>query len=336
MEDNLVILNEMYFGKIPGLLKIEDLFAKLKQKPVNDIPLYRTIVKDPILRKIADEFSKIFGFKETVLTMARDETFNAYCIRYVSDGRGNIYDIDENKIPYKQLRQSVIIDNNGFRFDSKKLPINIVICINLGCVFKSKTTIPELLAVLLHEVGHTFSLVMMGVKMTAKADETQSDAFCTMYGYGPELTSAFSKIAIRYSDFDKKFKDIPILNVITGISQICKGYLTYDPNEDHPVIKVRLENIIRQLEVDLKETPNLTPTMRQDLEKQIETCKRIVSDTYDITDKDNMGIRMTKRYYGETEPNFSNEVEARKESDKYAHPSKLNQRIKEMKQGWYR
>lgn len=341
MDNELEVLNEVYFGKVPGLIKIEDLFAKLQQKytrgnPATDVSLYRSIVKDPILRKIADEFSKIFGFKETVLTMARDESFNAYCIRYVTDEKGNIYDIDENKIPYEQVRNSVIVTNDGLRFDPKKLPINIVICVNVGCVFKTNTTIPELIAVLLHEVGHTFSLVLMGNKMTPRADETQSDSFCTMYGYGPELTKAFSKIAIRYSNFDKKFKDVPILNVITGINQIFKGYLSYDPMEEHPTTRVRLDNIIRQLEVDLKETPNLSPSMRKELENQIEVCKQIVRDTYDITDKDNMGVRMTKRYYGESEPNFESEQESRKKSDKYAHPSKLNKRIKEMKQGWYR
>lgn len=336
-----MILNEIYFGKLPGLVKIEDYFLKVQQKykksnPYSNLSAYRELIKDPILIKLAYELVDLFGFKEVSVTFARDDTFNAYCLPFVVDDKGNAYDIYEKKHENKQLSGMVIVTNSGMRFNTRKFPVNMLVCLNLGCLFKTKLTIPEVISVLLHEIGHMFSKVLMSHGMTAKADETFADSFCSMYGYGHELVSAFSKIAIRYSDFDKMFKDVPVLNVITGISQIFKGLSYYDPNEDHPATKIRLDNIVRQMEADLKDTEGLTPGMREDLKKQITQCKQLIHDTYDSTNKDNMGIRMTKYYHREMEPGFDSA--AMKEADKYAHPTKLNDMIKGRikPKGWFK
>ena len=335
------ILNEMYFGKSPGLLKIEDYFLKIQQKykrsnPFSNLSVYREMLKDPILLKIANEIVDLFGFKEAAVTFSREDTINAYCITFVSEPNGDSYTLDEKKIPYEKLLGSVIITNSGYKFNPKKFPINLFTCINLGCLFKNKMNISELMAILLHEIGHNFSLVMCSNKMTDKANETFADSFAVSYGYGAELSHAFSKMAIRYSNFDKTFKDIPVLNIVTGLNQIRKGIWHYDPDDDHPTNKIRLDNMLRQMEIDLKETPNLTPGMREDLKKQIEYCKKLIHNTYDVTDNDNIGVRMTKYYHREMEPAF--EEDQRKEIDKYAHPTKLNKKIGTMikPKGWFK
>ena len=335
------ILNEMYFGRVPGLLKIEDYFSKIQQKykrsnPFSNLSVYREMIKDPLLLKISYELMSLFGFKEVSVTFSREDTINAYCITFISEPNGDSYTIDEKKVPYEKLQGSVIVTNSGFKFNSKKFPINLFTCINLGCLFKNKISIQELMAILLHEIGHNFSLIMMGNKMTDKANETFSDSFAVSFGYGAELSHAFSKMAIRYSDFDKRFKDVPILNIITGLNQIRKGISNYDPDDDHPTTKIRLDNMLRQMEIDLKETPNLTPGMREDLKKQIEYCKKLIHKTYDATDQDNIGTRMTKYYHREMEPGF--EEDQRKDIDRWAHPTKLNQKIGTMMKpkGWFK
>lgn len=327
------ILNEMYFGKLPGLLKIEDHFLKIQQKykrsnPYSNLSVYRDLIKDPILLKISKELMNLFGFKEVAITFSRSSAINAYCIPFIAEANGDAYNLEEKKVPYEKLQKAVIITNSGIKFNPKKFPVNLFISINLGCLFKTKLTIPELMAILLHEIGHNFSLIMLSNKMTKKADETFADSMAVSYGYGAELTHVFSTGAIRYSDFDKTFRDIPLLNIITGLNQIRKGFLNYDPDDDHPTNKIRLDNMIRQMEIDLKETPNLTPGMREDLKKQIEYCKKLVHKTYDVEEHDNIGTRLTKYYYREMEPGF--EEDQRRESDKWAHPSKLNQRIGNM------
>ena len=50
-------LNEMYFGKTPNLLSLEDLIGKFrkkygKSKPMSNMADYREMIRDPILNKI--------------------------------------------------------------------------------------------------------------------------------------------------------------------------------------------------------------------------------------------------------------------------------------------
>ena len=331
------ILNEMYFGKLPGLVKIEDYFIKLQQKykksnMMQNLSAYREILKDPILLKISYELMDLFGFKEVTVTIARDDTFNAYTIPFVADDRGNSYNIEDEKVPFKKLQGSIIVTNSGFRFDKKKFPVNLLVVINLGILFGDKVhrlafTIPELIAVLLHEIGHNFSLATLGTGMNKaiKSNEIFADSFAAMYGYGQEFSTAFNKLGIRYSNFDKNIKDTPILNIIVGLKHIASGILTANPDDPHPAIKNRLDNVLKQMEADLKETPNLTPGMREDLKKQIEFCKKINAVTYDANDNDSTGIRMTKYFYREMEPGW--EEHHSKDSDKLTNPTKLNKKI---------
>lgn len=331
------ILNEMYFGKLPSLVKLEDYISKLRQKYkgmnlVDNLSNYRKLIKDPILMKMAYEIMEAFGFKEATVTIVRDPSFNAYTVPFFFDSHGNSYTIDDHKVPLDKFKSTVIVTNSGFRFDKKKFPVNIVVAINIGALFKDtihnlEFTPAELIAVILHEIGHNFSAVV-GAKQTptfSKADETFADSFAAMYGYGPEFTSAFAKLGIRYSNFDKKLKDVPVLNIIIGLKNIANGLLVYNKYDEHPEVKTRIDNVLRQMETDLKETPNLTPGMREDLKKQIDICKQISHDIYEPTDEDRMGIRMTKYYYREMQPGYEEDI--RQETDKYVHPTKLNQKI---------
>ena len=243
------ILNEMYFGKLPGLVKIEDYFIKLQQKykksnMMQNLSAYREIIKDPILLKISYELMDLFGFKEVTVTIVRDDSFNAYTIPFVADDRGNSYNLEDEKIPFKKLQGAIIVTNSGFKFDKKKFPVNLLVAINLGILFPNKNdrlvfTIPELIAVLLHEVGHNFSLATLGTGMNKaiKSNEVFADSFAAMYGYGKEFSTAFNKLGVRYSDFDKSIKDTPILNIVVGLKHIAGGLLTAHPDDPHPAIK---------------------------------------------------------------------------------------------------
>ena len=157
----LAVLNEVYFGKVGGLLKLEEMFAKLKQEyskldPYNH-SVFKTLIKDPLLQKIAKEITSIFGYKETMVTFSNNRHLNAYTIPFATDDNGNSYDILERKIPYDKLVGAVTVTNSGFSFNTKKFPTNLLVVLNLGCLFKSAISIPELIAILLHEIGHTFS-----------------------------------------------------------------------------------------------------------------------------------------------------------------------------------
>ena len=341
--EELQALLEMHFGKVPGLIRIEEFFDRIK-KAYSKVDAfasgsaYRELISDPLLKKVADEIARTFGFKEVAVTIARRMDFNAYTIPFVVDDEGNGYDFSDRKVQYRDLVGAVTVTGAGFTFNKRKFPTNLLVCLNLGCLFKTPITTPELVAVLLHEIGHNFSLVVLSKSMTDRADEHFADQFATMYGYGPELSSALSKTMVNHSEFDKAWKDVPILNVLVGLNQIRKNASSVSDENPHPVTKNRLLGIARQLEQDLKDTPNLSPGMRKDIQAQIDQCKRTIDATFNADPNANMGERITRFYFREMEPNMAAEKRAEEYADRYSAPMKVNAKIGTMvhKKGWFR
>ena len=194
----------MYFGKPFQLVAIEDLFDKFKASysksdPMKSGSTYRKMINDPILKKIGKHLSDCFGFKEVCITISRDTSLNAYTISFASDKKGNSYDLSENPFTPKQLAGAVTVTNSGFKFNTKKFSANLLVCLNLGILFRTELNTQELMGILMHEIGHNFSKVVIKAdKMTDRINEKFADQFAAMYGYGPDLASAFSKMTVRY------------------------------------------------------------------------------------------------------------------------------------------
>lgn len=324
------VLNEIYFGKSTNLLKLEDLFGKLKlkydaKKVFNDSSTYRTLNKDPILQQIGQVMSSQFGFKEVIVTFADDERINAYTIPFITDDEGQSYDMNERKYTDSQLQNSIHITQRGVIFDTKKFPANLLVCLNTGILFNKFFTVPELIAVLLHEVGHNFTRTILSYKVVnGKVDEKFADQFTAMYGYGPELVTAFSKMNLEYGPIEDLVRNVPIVNIIVGMTNIMDRMLlrTIDP---HPGIHTRMISQVEQLESDLQYTPNLTPKQRKEIKDQLERIKTHL-DTY-YGSSDNMEDRMVKWYTKNMEPGI--ESGSNKYASKHAHPNKVNQRMKD-------
>ena len=343
LDEELQVLLEMHFGKVPGLIKIEEFFDRLKKQYAGE-PVFtsgqtfREITRDPLLRKIADEIANMFGFKEVAITVSKRPEFNAYTVPFVVDANGNAYDLNDRKVSYKHLTGSITVNNSGFMINKKKFPATLLICLNMGCLFKSPISTPELVGVLLHEIGHNFAMIIMTTSMTARSEEKFADQFASMYGYGPELSSALTKTMINHSDFDKYWKDVPILNVLVGLNQIRKNIGNIGDDNPHPVTKNRLYGIISQIEQDLKDTPNLTPGMRKDMQAQIVRCKKLIDTAFTADPDANVGERITRFYFGEMEPNIEFEKRSEMDAEKFSAPTKVNQKIGTMvhKKGWFR
>ena len=332
----MTVLNEMYFGKPFQLVAIEDLFDKFKaayskSDPMKSGSTFRMMIKDPILKKIGKHLSDCFGFKEVCITIARDPTLNAYTISFISDHKGNSYDIRENPFTPKQISGAVTVTNAGFKFNQKKFATNLLVCLNLGILFRTEINTQELMGILLHEIGHNFSKVVISAnKVSDRVNEKFADQFAAMYGYGPDIASAFSKMTVNYGPIEKAFKDVPVVNILVGLSNIWdNAVMRTSVQNEHPAMRSRMEAQIRQLEQDLKDTPELTPEMRADIKKQIERCKQIIDDTFE-SKRDNMADRITYGYYGKWEPDWSLEKYEEKQAEKYSGPETINKKIGEM------
>ena len=333
--EQLSVLNEMYFGKPQALYKIEDLFDKFKSQYKNHKPLtigadYKEMIKDPILKKIGEELCNTFGFNETMVTIVRDASINAYTISFVTDAKGNSYNIDSKPFTNEKLTNAVVVTNSGFNFNKKKFKTNLLVCLNLGILFNSPITTPELIAILMHEVGHNFSKVIIKAnKINGRMDEKFADQFVAMYGYGPELVSAFSKMTINYGQIEKHLKDVPIINIFVGLNKIVDSVMFRHLFDDpHPNMYSRMESQIRQLEAELKGNRDIDPKMKKEIEDQIEQCKKTMDDYF--SNSDNMSDKMLKYYHGRIEPNHNVEQEKNKAADRYAAPETINDKIDQM------
>lgn len=338
-----IALNEIYFGQPPQLLVVEELFDKLriayKKIDINKNPKsYRQLINDPILAKIGKQIADTFGFKSVYITISKVEYINAYTIGIPTDSKGNNYDETEIPFNYDRLVGSVKITNSGFKIDKKKFGFNMLICLTFGILFKSDITTKELIAVLLHEIGHQFSRVIYNHKLlSGRVDEKFADNFAAMYGYAEYLISAFSKMAIDYSDLEKTIKQIPLIGAIVGINRAANKilYRTFAYDE-HPTIYRRMEDQIRHLETELKMSKNMPPEMRKDIETQIEKSKKVMDDFYSSSqDLSDAIVKGSAKYI---EPNHPFELMRDNEANKISSPEQINKRIDKIyhKKGFFR
>lgn len=329
------ILNEIYFGKQTSILRIEDYFAKLKQKYkreyVKDMKTYKTVCKDPIIRKIEKEIEDTFGFNAVTVTFSSDLTVNGYTIPFVFDDKTNTaYDINEKGHTLKKLQAATIVTSHGFKFDTKKFKVNFLMCLTLGCIFNKYLSIPEMIAICLHEIGHTFALSVMGKDIdVARTNEKFADNFAAMYGYGPELGSAFQKMnKNKFGKVATFINKIPIVNILVGIGKISEDLLNratrigYDP---HPMLDKRIGYTITQLEQDLKDTPNINPKMRKAIEDQIQELKDSIRK--DENTYENVPDRMLKFYKRKIVEYFPSEKSLNNRTEQVASSKRINQNI---------
>jgi hypothetical protein len=114
--------------------------------------------------------------------------------------------------------------------------------------------------------------------------EESADNFATIYGYGPELTSAFTKIGGTEGEdasiIWKNFNKIPLLPAIIHFNEIPLVVVA-NIFDEHPNVISRMYDQIDLLENELKKN-DLDPKMRKCIEKDIEACREAVKVTTDI------------------------------------------------------
>lgn len=143
---NLTSLNEVYIGKqavAPLQKQLSIVRARFRDRPFN-----QSCNQDTEILKFNRLVEKQFGYNVFTLNISPDLTMNASAIPvewYMND--------DEKR----KLVASLSSSKNGFKFDSSKFGYMSAMCsINLGVLNAKNITDEEILAVILHEIGHTF------------------------------------------------------------------------------------------------------------------------------------------------------------------------------------
>ena len=277
------VLQEMYFGKVIALQQLEDTINQIRIKYEKDADfsdaIYRKINRDPLIFKMAKYIKEQFGFGEVIVTVNKDRKFRASTLSFLADKNGIAY-VDD-AVSGVDIKDALIVTREGIRYDNTKFSPNILILISMGFLFSKVVSSAELVAALLHEIGHSFSKAALGSsQFNGRIDESFADKFATMYGYGPELNSVLSKFSMKGID-DSSIQSIPIVNVFAGLKMISQSVIGRVLGDNpHPTVNKRMQETIKQMEYDLKKAENLTPKQKKDLSDSIERAKASMDQFY--------------------------------------------------------
>lgn len=376
--DSLEVLNEMYFGKVPELLIAENLLNEFKEKCMKVKPFFEFSIDDKVFKKLKNDemwiklsncFSKMFGFKAAYIELVEPSmlfTGNAYT--YICPGT------DEKYIPlmlsktkqgnkkYKLedvLGKAVIVNNKGFYIDKNQFPAVLITFISLDWFFRDNLTGGNILAVLLHEIGHNFTRIIHPIRgnTTSRIDERFADRFVAMYGYSTEYIEFFKIIPSLSSlrPFNFIINNIPILNLYliwlmahmelvfwqtmlfsNTFSPFFKAILLFlikIPPDPHPLIKTRMKSQLEQLESDLK-MKNLSPAMKKEIKEKIKETRKAMESSikYDGTIT-GLGPWLLNLYMYFIEPFAPIDYLYDKYSEKTDSPDKVNEKLDSIYKG---
>ena len=138
------LVTEAYFGKTPTLLEIEKQIGIIR----SSMKKYTDINKSPEVLKLNRLFEKQFGMDIFSLHIEQNNTINAYTVPVAT-----CFDIAFNEILSKKVEAN---QKDGYRF--KKGNNLCIICnVYMGLLNCTDITDVEIVAVILHELGHNFA-----------------------------------------------------------------------------------------------------------------------------------------------------------------------------------
>ena len=144
------IFNEAYFGKSKDLLAIENQIHVVRRKFANSGKYFGDCNGDPEVIKLNRLFEKAFNIGCFSMNFNRSSIVNAYTIPV-----GLKWDTGQAFNPNK-LKSLTIVDKNGMKFN-KDNHLCVICNINTGLIFDFKYSDGEVLAIILHELGHNFA-----------------------------------------------------------------------------------------------------------------------------------------------------------------------------------
>lgn len=139
-QELLVFLNEQYFQN-KNLTTLESLFKQLRYNHKYAESSYNT---DPLTQEISSLVEKIFGFNSFQLIVEQSQEYNAYTFALSS------------KIDSWNYKKCVKKTNEGLQF-TPQAKVNIVAHMITRLLSDDNFTDREIVAILLHEIGHNFS-----------------------------------------------------------------------------------------------------------------------------------------------------------------------------------
>lgn len=159
------ILREAYYGKQKELIEIENLIEDMRKRIMGqkDFNLYTgtfsqqgiytyvgELSYDKNIPKINRLFEKVFGFHSFGLSIIPSNSINAFTYPVGAKlDSGHLFDINK-------IKNFTIVDRHGMRFKPDN-NLCVLSYIYSGLIFNPRFTASEILAIILHEIGHNFA-----------------------------------------------------------------------------------------------------------------------------------------------------------------------------------
>ena len=158
--NRIVPVEEAYVGKQPNILAMEKCIDRLRKKyyermDIFDLVLMKNVEHDAEWQRLKELIEDQFGFYSVTLTM-----FEILQTGMGSTPNACTLPLHFDPVYMAKLRANLRVDSKHIRFD-KKAEFCTMICLNPKLVFSKELTSAEVMAVILHEIGHNFEVATL-------------------------------------------------------------------------------------------------------------------------------------------------------------------------------
>ena len=215
-------LNELYIGRKP-IEPLQNQFTIIRNK-LKGKPFSLSMNTDKDVLKFNRMVEKLFGFSSFALNISPNQTINAY-----TWGTTVFKSKEELKRMINSLKASA---NTGFYHDSSSGLVTGICTLNIGLINCSDFTDEEIIACILHEIGHNFfeavtdkdcvySLVFKIVKVLSDINRKINNNIIT----GKEINSDVIK-----QDVDNTIKSFDLIGQLSNVFTKIKNRIFSIPH----------------------------------------------------------------------------------------------------------
>lgn len=227
--DQIKPVDEAYIGKQPNLLAMEKCIDRIRKKyyekyDVLDLVLLKNVEHDPDWSRLVELIEDQFGFYSVTLTL----------YELMPSGMGSMPNactlpLHFDPVYLAKLRPNLKVDSKHIRYD-KKAKFCTLIIVNPKLMFTKELTSAEVLAILLHEIGHNFEAATLTATLPFHYIRlllgwTQTLASGNLFSIALLGTLTLNPGRKLFSDSYKQIQKDPTLSQIYTFMQYCFQYI---------------------------------------------------------------------------------------------------------------
>ena len=219
----LFVLKEAFVGKTHELLLAEQYIAQLREKYMVKNNGYYELAKslgninmDPLLRKIEECLEKEFGFTNVYIVVSLTVA-EAQCITFP---------VHYNVAKYKEISEAFKNKNTGIKFDPKD-DLAFIACITSSLLFFPALSHAEILAVLLHEIGHNFEAPLLDNTFIPSCFKVYGDVFIRNIMVSENMVDAITGLVVTmiFGLSSNFMAEVSKKNTNKGVHYVIDGLL---------------------------------------------------------------------------------------------------------------